>query len=127
MISLPSDRVCRSIVIKGERDSRMGKQSKSAPTEYRNKRDDLQTCSRSDTYGAPRFRSEGKRKQGVIVYKDPMREKKRKRRRIETNFMNYGTIPSQKNNRCRIILILSIRISTENRLISNLNPISEEN
>lgn len=108
----------------------MGKESKSAPTECRDKRDDLQTCSRSDTYGAPRFRSEGKRKQGVIVYKDPMREKKRKRRRergrIETNFMNYGTIPSRENNRCRIILILSIRISTENRLISNLNPISEE-
>lgn len=41
--------------------------------------------------------------------------------------MNYGTIPSRENNRCRIILILSIRISTENRLISNMNPISEEN
>lgn len=66
-------------VMKGERDSRMGKESKSAPTECRDKRDDLQTCSWSDTYGAPRFRSEGKRKQGVVVYKDPMREKGRKR------------------------------------------------
>lgn len=38
---------------KGRTILEWGKANKSAPTECWDKRDDLQTCSRSDTYGAP--------------------------------------------------------------------------
>jgi len=65
------------------------------PTECRDKRDDLQTCSRCDTYGAFDFDRKANASTKLSFIGIPADGE-----RAATNFMNYGTNPRiRKNNR----------------------------
>lgn len=81
MISLSPDRVCWSIVIKGERFSNGEKRTNLLPRNAGIK-ETICKLALGVTHTELRFRSEGKRKHEVIVYEDPTRQRESPRQTL---------------------------------------------